>query len=74
MTIEVLYGRYGGRYIEEFDTLEEAARWIESAEDAGAIFAAMVSENGTPLFEHEHPPSKKRWRALGSVEWPGDYA
>ena len=73
MTVTVTYGRHYGIYTEEFSTLEEAAKWVETQEDMGNIFASEISEDGRLLFEHEVPPADRRWKALTGRVWPGGY-
>jgi len=73
MSVTVEYGRFGGRYTEEFDTLDEAASWVEYAEDNGDIFAGYVRRDGRLLFEYEPQPSSRRWKKADpdGPDWPG---
>jgi hypothetical protein len=48
--IEVLYARYGGRYLREFDTTEEAFGYIESGEDTREISAIGIFQDGVPVI------------------------
>ena len=71
----VVYGRYGVTHRRLFSTLKELAEWVERSEDRDEIWAAAVSRHGETIFEHEHPPSKKRWIQLDpNTPWPGKHS
>ena len=46
--IEVLYARYGGRYVHEVDDIEEAFGYIELGEDQNALSAIGIFIDGEP--------------------------
>lgn len=47
----VVYWRYGAKDEEEFDTLEEVVRFVDSQEDRGEIWTENVFFDGQPLYE-----------------------
>ncbi len=75
MTVTVTYGRHLGRYTETFDTLQEAADWIETQEEMGEIFAAYVDDERGRMFEYVEPPDARRWtKTMPDVpDWPGKH-
>jgi len=69
----VIYGRHGVINRRSFPTLEELAGWVERSEEREEIWAAAVEHDGVVLFNHEHPPSEKRWIQETDVPWPGKH-
>lgn len=51
-TYKAVYSRYGGRYFEDCDTLEEAVRYLSFGADYGALFQVCIVEpSGKVLTE-----------------------
>lgn len=48
--IEVVYVRYGGRYIHEVGSTEEAFGWIELGEDQNHFSTVGIFKDGEPLI------------------------
>lgn len=73
MKVTVVYGRHGVTHEKDFDDLPSAVEWVEKSEDRDEIWAAAVLVDDELIFDHEHPPSDKRWKQLTSVPWPGKH-
>jgi len=57
----VIFGRYGGRYRWEFDTLAEAVEWVLLVEDSDEQYIAYI-ENPEGEVVHDRRDPFKDWQ------------
>lgn len=51
----LVYGRYGGQYEEEFDTLEDLLDFVNDQEEMGNIWAEAIYRAEQPLYRRKPP-------------------
>lgn len=68
MTVQLHYGRYGGRYTEECETLDEALRFAAAQEELGEIFAYGIDTDGVET--HDYDATREAVEAKHSEMFP----